>query len=366
MKRVYKSFLIVLLLVVFAVSSYSASASFYDELMVKDGFSSGAVNIKLSASCETYRISRGKSVRYIPTIINRGADCYVRVSLSAESGKDSIDITSRCCNLKENWKQIGDYLYYKIPLKSGEKAEICSGFEYPQEWKYKEKNELRVKAYAEAIQEENFAPDFASATPWGNVVAVKSYVEDEYTVSAVKSSEANIRELKKDGVKGLTIDEKDFFGELMLMPGDTKTGKLKVNNTSEKTAQILFKAEYAGKLPRKSLNLRIESGNGNNKKVFYEGFVSEKELHEYREIVRIDPGKSEVLNFTLSFSKTAGNGYQLKEGDIIWHFAVYDDEKNGFVRTSDDVGIQIIAVCLALISGILIYWLMRGRLKHEK
>lgn len=113
----------------------------------------------------------GEQVSYIPVIKNNGADCYVRLRTTIEMEDREVDraITHEdLYGLGPNWKQIGEYLYYTKILRRGESIDAFMGVEVPHVWTQRmhESSGFTLYEHADAIQSENYTPNFNSDTPW--------------------------------------------------------------------------------------------------------------------------------------------------------------------------------------------------------
>ena len=143
----------------------------------------------LSISLEQYQVDKngkravaqstsvlpGEEVSYIPVIKNNGADCYVRLRITIEM-KDR-DIQRRISlddiyGIGSCWKQIGDYLYCTQVLRSGASLDAFEGIEIPYIWTQKrhESSGFTLHAFADAIQSDNYTPNFNSNSPWDDGV----------------------------------------------------------------------------------------------------------------------------------------------------------------------------------------------------
>ncbi len=74
--------------------------------------------------------------------------------------------------LGSGWKKIGDYLYYTRKLKHGETVDVFRGIKIPYYWTQREHESCGFTLYAiaDAIQSQNYTPNYTSDAPWGSAV----------------------------------------------------------------------------------------------------------------------------------------------------------------------------------------------------
>ena len=112
----------------------------------------------------------GAVLSKIPRIYNDGAECYVRAKVDFICNKNTKkNLTMKNIQgISHKWKQAGEYYYLKDSLKTGENVNFFTGIRIPGEWEQEEEDgdSWDVKIQAEAIQTENFKPDFDSPDPW--------------------------------------------------------------------------------------------------------------------------------------------------------------------------------------------------------
>ncbi len=231
MKRKRKTLLLILAAVFFAGSIAAAYAAVETQTGIKNTVSTGGISIDI----DTFTvkdgntvplegktvIDRDKAISYIPRIKNNAEDCYIRVSVSAASDLQEVDLIKEITDLSPDWKLTGGYLYYTKPLKHDQMVDLCNGgFHMPKDWDYMKSNDLCVKITADAIQTKHFNPDFELDNPWGDVEVRSSAVGDDYVINTVDPSETkgNIKVVYANAVDGITINTDDFFSDEKFMP----------------------------------------------------------------------------------------------------------------------------------------------------
>lgn len=117
---------------------------------------------KLDKIPDIVKIEAGSESSYIPFIKNLGDDCNLRIKIYAESGDQKINIQKYCKGFEENWVLNDGWFYYKKTFKAKERVKLCDSFMFPEEWKYKENNQLDITVEAEAVADEAISKEAAS------------------------------------------------------------------------------------------------------------------------------------------------------------------------------------------------------------
>lgn len=119
----------------------------------------------------------GMSVSKIPYFTATGDDCYIRATVKIEEGvKTNQSITAdSLAGISEDWIRVGDYYYYKYPLKTNESLKFFQSFTIPREWddSINPANigdwSVALNVVVDAIPAKGFSPDFKSDSPWGDI-----------------------------------------------------------------------------------------------------------------------------------------------------------------------------------------------------
>jgi len=118
------------------------------------------------------------------------------------------------------WVKVGDYYYYIVPVDKDVSIDFVKEVRIPTEWdeSYADKS-FSIVVTADAVQADNFTPDFKSDDPWFGTV-IETCVHTSYT--SVQAEDEAFSVVFEGGAEGLVRTGDDFFanwGELM--PGDT-------------------------------------------------------------------------------------------------------------------------------------------------
>ena len=369
MKMSRRKLIAVIALLVIAFTGTLTYAAYVSSANVANRFSSGGINIE----AECFREKDGRFVpageltvadldsvvSYIPRITNRAEASYIRVRLEAESAGKSIELLKELYGVGNSWKEAGGYMYCTEKLGHDETAELCRGFEIPDEWDYRKENRLKVRLVADAVQAKNIYPDFDSETPWGDVAVERSEVKGQYTVrETVPVSGQGAVKIVCDRSSGIAVSEDRMFSEITdgaFMPGDERSGSLVIRNDRNHKVKVFFKAVCDSSELSQSMQLKICSrpnGSGisgisaGNVQTFYSGPMADRRLAEYRIIAELDAGEEKQLDITASLPSTADNGCQLEESAQLWYFTVSED---GAAPDTGEAGRSGILMALAVL-----------------
>lgn len=165
-------------------------AAITSSLDTKSTYRVGAVDIALSGGLlqpdgglmenqSPVRLEDGKSVDRSTVITNLGEPCYIRCANVYTSEFGQLEHTVYAGDAAGMWVAAPDgYLYFTAPLASGDTIEFRDTVKAPAQW-LGSKGEFSMSAVitSEAVQAENFAPDFAAQKPWGDVAPAVSLTE---------------------------------------------------------------------------------------------------------------------------------------------------------------------------------------------
>ena len=314
----------------------------------------------------------GQPIPMIPEIKNLGTNCYVRVKITTESEKGK-EIPSTCFQgISEDWIQCGDYLYCTKILELGKKTEVFQAFELPADWNQSgiAKDTIQIHLRVDAIQSDNFEPDFESESPWGNVEVQEAVEpEDGYQFRILETGEGHC-EVYVEGDQIITAPDQ-FFSELGDMePGDTLKGTIAVQNANEYEEELYLKIQpESEKKFLQHANLRITSEDGD---VFYDGALISDVLNQFHYLKSYGSEEEGLLHFEITIPEELDNEYSLKDAKMIWTFkAVHEDPvqpvdtsgprsavradvpKTGEASHSFIIGLTIVACCGTI--GLIVY-----------
>ena len=337
---------LVLLLIIAAVTAYAASDGSVKNIVRTQG-----VDIRISAEVDDSLISPGKDVEYKPVIENKGADSWVRFKLTADSELPLDNFYG----LSSDWVERGGYWYLTKPVLSKESVPTVSGFTMPGTLTDQSIGEIEVGGTYDAIQSDNFTPDFDSENPWGDV----NIVESDFDGSNYVRTVATIKPITVD--IGSSDDVIITSGDILsydLIPGDMKSNTLVIENTSSVDKKVNFKSIS----DRENILLQnIYIGIGDSEKEIYDGALSEANFD--KDVATIPAGEKAVINYEISVPTEVGNALQGEKGEFKWHFT--SEEIPEVVKTNDAFPVMIFFIIVAL-SAVGIPAVLKVRRRNEK
>lgn len=338
-------FLVLLLIVATVIVNAASDGS------VKNIVRTQGVDIRVSAEVDDSLISPGKDIVYKPVIENKGADSWVRFKLTADSELPLDNFYG----LSSDWVEKGGYWYLTKPVLSKETVPTVEGFKVPDTLTDQSDTEIEVGGTYDAIQSDNFTPDFDSENPWGDV----NIVESDFDGSNYLRTVATIKPITVD--IGSSDDVIITSGDILsydLIPGDIKSNTLVIENTSSVDKKVNFKSIS----DRENVLLQnIYIGIGDSEKEIYDGALSEANFD--KEIATIPAGDTATINYEISIPTEVGNALQGEKGEFEWHFT--SEEIPEVVKTNDVFPVMIFFIIVAL-STVGIPAVLKVRRRNEK
>lgn len=339
----------------------------FTEVSVVNNFSTGIVDIEL----DEYTIEDGKEKKWennikdvlpgddiykIPRISNHGNDCYVRAYVYFVD--TPLDVT--CLKgMSDNWILAEDgYFYYKEILETGKSVDLFQGIKIPVDLTESAAESLfTIKVDVDAIQSNNFDPDYDSSNPWGEVQILECEKEGMYDINTFKKPDNKKFSITYEGDSNKLIkNEDDFFMNFpVLLPGDTYTDTLLFTNDSNRKVNLYFRtASPEGTDLLNKVTLKITKQIGDNKEVIYDGDLRATKLYANMLLAVIDKGKSGSLTYEIHVPEELQNPYSIMEDYVMWVFATDPIAEIDTVKTGDDTlkfctTMMIIGLVLAVI-----------------
>lgn len=269
----------------------------------------------------------GNNVSLIPKVINLGANCYIRAKVTFEADKDVFeDNNNYIFDISDKWKKYGDYYYYSDVVNTGEKIEIFNNVKIPTNLpeKYSGKN-IIVTVSADAIQSDNFNPNYSLADPWYGEKVAKS-VSNTYGVD-LKDKNFNVEpKFENDAEKYIEIS-KNFFGNLnKIVPGDEYTENVKLTNKTDKETEYFYGIEIPENLGdnEKSLLEKVQLVViKNDTETIYSDILLN---HKNNSIGKLKPNEEANIKFILKIPKELDNNFSMLNVKFSWKFSVQPEE----------------------------------------
>lgn len=326
----------------------SAAAACLTETEVTGLFQTGGVNISmeiLEKGTGGEKIFRppeaavpGQKVSMIPRITNHAETCYIRITpdIKMLNQTNRPVIPDDGTGWGKEWIHRGSVYYYTRVLQAGESVDLYKGIIIPREWTGQQAADFQVTFFAEAIQAQNFEPDFTSKQPWGNVETQISQVGDHYLAGISKKVEDKDISLIYNKDAALLAVNKDTFlkGKGIFMPGQQKCEKLILKNSGNKTTQLFFKSQCLETELLDKVRLTIQCGDT----VLYKGKLSCREIRTFQKLAELDPGQKETVLFFIHVPEELQNIYQENCEPVSWWFTAKESGADP-IQTGDDTGI---------------------------
>ncbi len=289
----------------------------------------------------------------IPRICNEGTDCYIRAKVTF---RETDGITEEnLYGIGEDWIRAEDgYYYFTRILSHGESADFFQGVQIPADFEQSnEEKPISLEIDADAIQSQNFSPDFQSENPWGEVEILKSETKKNYDIKVLKSTETKLFQIRYEGrSKELIKNSDDFFYNLPeLMPGAHYEDQVQLVNQGSEAVKLYFRSEVSKEDSlTDQIRLQIISGIGDTEKTVYSGNLRAEELSETVILGILPKGKEGEFQFTIDVPKELGNDYSGCDSCVKWIFStepIVDAPETVHTGDSSKLGFYL---CLAGLS----------------
>lgn len=262
----------------------------------------------------------GTYVSKIPSIQNLSSACYIRVKIDYKSILNLKDESLK--GISEEWIKKGDYWYYCPILNEGEEVDFFTGIQFPPEWDERQANqEINMVLQAEAIQAQNFNPDYGTEDPWFGQEA--QYCLQEYGVKAGGGGNGPMYVIFENQ---LEVRPRDFFENMgHLMPGDTFQDTFTIKNKNSENVQIWFRTKLP-ELSEKQKELLEKTGLSIwiGETLLYQGNLASHELEEGIDMGQVSKKGEKKVSFSVSVPKEWDNTYALCDTVIHW---IFDTER---------------------------------------
>lgn len=267
----------------------------------------------------------GQKVDKIVRITNEANTAWIRAKLEYTSDDGIRGLSDHMVTLdSDEWIKAGEYYYYSAPVEKDSSIDFVREVRIPTEWdeSYADKS-FSVIVTADAVQTDNFTPDFTSGDPWFGTV-IETCVHTVY--SPVQAGETAFSVVFEGGAEGLVRTGDDFFsnwGELM--PGDTVSDTVQIKNSYSRPVTIYFRTEtIADDMLLKALQLEIKNGDNVIYSGTMDGAITDKVTLAY-----LKSGEETKLTYTLSVPAELNNQYALSSTKTKWIFSAQLKSSSG-------------------------------------
>ena len=313
-------------------------------IKLKGNFYTEGVDVSIDAE-ETHKlIAPGMTVPYAPVITYRGIDAYIRFKTDISNSVLSIENFK---GLSDKWVKRGDYYYYIEPVSHGAEIDTFESFHVPEEWNEREpdsfmNSRFTITSLCDAVQAENFSPDYTSENPWGDlIIQDNTYMGSSYE-EYEKSDSAPINLYFKN--QGKYSLNSELLSNNSLKPGSTFSNEIVIYNESDRNMEVFFSADKISSQEKQNLGEILCLHMTIDGKEFYNGNLRAEELVNWKSLVVMEKGTSHKLKYEIYLPSEADNSYEEKEQNYVWNLMARDVDSTP--ETGD--------------SAMLIFWLIAG------
>ena len=353
------------------------------EVSVSNHFSTGIVDIEVneyrknSDGTETLwsnvtDILPGEKISKIPRITNYGNDSYIRAKVTFENSPVNDD---DIYGMSDRWIYGRDgYYYYADILSTGESVDMFEGIDIPVDLDEKlSDSSFQIGIDVEAVQSQNFVPEFGADHPWGDIEILPCGKEGLYSIGTFKTEDSQTFQLRYEGdADGLVTNADDFFSNFpVMLPGDTYEDTLNLVNNSDNDMKLYFRTEAMEETDLlEKISLRISKCIDGETEMIYEGSLRGDELTAGILLASLEKGASGMMTYQIYVPSELNNAYTIMDDYVVWIFSSEPVLDSKTVSTGDqrmNIGLALMIAGIAFGSMVLIFGnYMKARGKHEK
>ncbi len=336
------------------IMSISGIYSITNEVInsTENSLSTGYVDIAIEKETITENVvMSGETISLDTRIKNLGVDAYVRVKAEYTFENNTYELDSININ-NALWTKVDDYYYYNSILNKDSSLLVFNTFVVPDNITIGDDNEdFTVNVTADAVQAKNVTQDLDSSSPWNDIIISKR-VEKSYSSDDMGSSTV----IYENGIdKYLSIRDGFFDNLAFMLPGDSLSEEIDINNTGGNEVGLYFKTSFDGideseKRLLQSINLVIKDEDNNT---LYDGpmLTDKKLLKSYKD------GEQDKLTLSVILPSDLDNEFSTIVTKIIWNFSC-EEYNNGVPvnpRTGEhelDMSIKVFIIsfiCLVIV-----------------
>ena len=296
----------------------------------------------------------GQTVSKISRITVNGHKSWIRAKVMTEGDKQIQNLDPSWVKLFEDdaWVQRGEYWYRTKPVDHGEAVRFTKEVRIPPEAD-SSNAVFHVIIWADAVQYDNFKPDFNAKEPWfGTVIETSAY----QTYRNSGTGDAHFFVSYEGGAQGLIANSEDLFKNFQtLMPGDRVNDSVVIGNGYTRPVRLFFRIEGdAGNALAGRVKLKIRAGET----PIFSGTLAEAMNEIY--LAYMTPKWTAVLTYELEVPEDLKNEFELQDAAQKWIFrAEISDSRNMIPPTGDQENLLRYGIGLALsvllAAGIAVY-----------
>lgn len=298
----------------------------------------------------------GDRISLIPQIENTGADCYVRARLEYGGSMDASDLQP--IGMSSDWILAGDgYYYYTKVLPKENSVELFSNLSVSDALNPELAGETgQLFISIDAIQSQNFSPNYDEENPWGDVVVLSNEKDASSQVRVMQVAEKDKFQILWQGdTEKLAVNTEDLFENFgSFLPGDVVSDSMSIRNNDSDPVNIYFRSELNDEehLLAEQIGLKIEMCIQGENRVIYEGNLLADGLTGEQPLGSIPANTKGEFVYTLSMPAELDNTWTLASDQVRWYFSTEPvrkvDDADPVSTKAAKTGDTLPVVCLVL------------------
>ena len=257
----------------------------------------------------------GDTVSKISKITVNGHKSWIRAKVMTEGDSRITTLSPAWVRLFEDdaWLHKGDYWYYIRPVDHGATIRFTKEVKVPTEADASNAV-FHVILWADAVQYDNFKPNFNAADPWfGTVIEESAYQTFRYR----DPEDAHFFVSYEGGAQGLIANSGDLFHNFaVLMPGDHVSDSLVIGNGYTQPVRLFFRVEATGEERKLAERIKLNIHAGETK--IYSGTLADAMNEIY--LAWMTPNWTAVLTYELDVPEDLKNEFELTDTSDRWIF----------------------------------------------
>ena len=343
--RFMLSIIIVIILIISSVMSLTYASNI---IKLEGMFKTDGVDVTIDTEDTDKLIAPNMTVPYAPVITYKGIDAYIRFKIDISNENLTIDNFN---GLSDEWVERGDYYYYTKPVKHNTELATFKNFHVPSEWDELDpllfmNSEFTITAMCDAVQADNFKPDFENDKPWGSLeIQDNDYNGDEYKKD--KSEKTTPVQISIKDSSKYTLDS-NILNIKNVKPGDHYENDVIINNEGNKKIELFFSTDDLETSDKYNLLDVIKLRLSVDGKEFYNGTLRAKELNKWKSLIVMDKDTTHKIHYDVVVPAELDNNYEVKEQKFIWNLmmkTIPETPKTGDIQK---LGIWVVIMVTSL------------------
>ena len=322
----YKKRMILLAALVLVIAAIM-SVTYAERIISTHGsFETEGVDVSIHTTQDRKLLAPNMTVKYQPVISYKGVDAYVRFRLDISTNDIAL---YQFKGLDSDWVQRDGYFYYKKPVKHNTRLSTFKSFHVPSEYDELDPEEFmgskfNITATCDAVQAENFSPDFNSDKPWGNL-SIQDNGYDGNTYTAENNDMHHKIRLNFDTASQHSISS-DQMVKNTILPGDTYKNSIVLSNSGIKNMKVFFSVSKENQedmynlLDALKLTIKLDG------KTFYYGTLRASSLNQWKSLLNMEQGSTHRLTYEIHAPAELDNAYEERLNHFTWNFKVQEDQ----------------------------------------